>query len=149
MSNAAQFTADPLDGTTDINDLSRPYYGISFGDAVKRFFKNYANFTGRASRGEYWWVVLFTFIVGVIFGLIGSIGGEGSALNAICSAVLGIFGLAVIIPSLALHWRRLHDANLAGPFWFLTFIPVVGSIIVFILTLLPPKPEGRRFVSKY
>ncbi len=53
--------------------------------------------------------------------------------------------LALIVPTLAISWRRLHDANLAGPFWFLSFIPGVGGLIVLALMLMPSKPEGRRF----
>nr|WP_263053678.1 DUF805 domain-containing protein [Brevibacterium casei] len=53
--------------------------------------------------------------------------------------------LALLVPTLAISWRRLHDANLAGPFWFLTFIPGVGGLIVLALMLMPSKPEGRRF----
>ena len=63
-------------------------------------------------------------------------------------AVLVIFGLlylAVIIPSIALTVRRLHDANFSGWLYLLHLIPSLGSLIVFILTLLPSKPEGARF----
>lgn len=55
------------------------------------------------------------------------------------------WGLGTIVPHLALTWRRLHDVNLAGPFFFLGLIPFVGGIIVLVLVLLPSKPEGARF----
>ena len=48
----------------------RPYYGIGFVDAVKRGFKKYATFTGRASRSEYWWWALFTFTGYLVLGLL-------------------------------------------------------------------------------
>ena len=48
-------------------------------------------------------------------------------------------------PSLAIAWRRLHDAGFPGPYYFLTLVPSVGSIIVLVLMLLPSKPEGQRF----
>jgi len=166
-------------GATSADDLSLPLYGASFGQAIKRFFKQYATFSGRASRSEYWWVALFTFLVelipmvliwvGVGIGLAyqashtsdnGSVDEYGygyqstpSAMEAPGAGALLIIGgilmvivtLALIVPQLAITWRRLHDANLAGPFFFLGLIPSVGAIIVFIFTLLPPKAEGQRF----
>ena len=50
--------------------LDLPHYGIGFVDAVKRGFKKYATFTGRASRSEYWWWTLFTFVIYLVLGLV-------------------------------------------------------------------------------
>lgn len=167
---------EPFNGASHPDDLSRPLYGASFGQAVKRFFKNYANFTGRASRSEYWWVALFqalvlilpmiVYIIGLVtvFASTASYGSNynsygsydpnplmppGSSIGfgiAIFALILMIvFQLGVLVPQLAITWRRLHDANLAGPLYFLSFVPYAGSIVVFIFTLLPPKPQGRRF----
>lgn len=164
---------EPFDGATNPEQLNRPLYGAGFGDAIKRFFKNYTNFKGRASRSEYWWAQLFLvllqliptiiYIIGVSItvattasnisvdsaGNVTSMGGAedavgGVALIAVGLILMGIIGLAVLIPSLAIAWRRLHDANFAGPFWFLS-LTSVGSIIVLVFTLLPSRPEGRRF----
>jgi uncharacterized membrane protein YhaH (DUF805 family) len=166
-----------LDGATDPADLSRPLYGASFGQAIKRFFGQYANFSGRASRSEYWWIALFSFLVSLIPTILMSVGmGMGAAWAAshtttrnlgagytyedtpgiieapgagalliIGSILLFIFALAIIVPSLAIAWRRLHDANLAGPFYFLVLVPGVGGIVILILTLLASNPAGRRF----
>ncbi|UAJ81789.1 DUF805 domain-containing protein (plasmid) [Leifsonia sp. ZF2019] len=49
------------------------------------------------------------------------------------------------MPTLAISWRRLHDANLPGPLFLTSLIPYAGTPIVMILNLLPPKTEGRRF----
>ncbi|TSI19732.1 DUF805 domain-containing protein [Brevibacterium aurantiacum] len=157
-------------GAASPDDLSLPLYGASFGQAVKRFFKKYAKFSGRASRSEYWWAALFLFLIQLIPSILYSIGlgmtagaasmaaadpygaqmsagpsGGALALTAIGGILMLLIGLAIIVPTLALSWRRLHDANFAGPFWFLSFIPGVGGIIVFVLMLLPSKPEGQRF----
>jgi uncharacterized membrane protein YhaH (DUF805 family) len=56
-----------------------------------------------------------------------------------------IFGLAVLVPGFALIWRRLHDTNRSGAFYFLVLIPFVGPIILLVFVLLPPNPEGARF----
>jgi uncharacterized membrane protein YhaH (DUF805 family) len=56
-----------------------------------------------------------------------------------------VLGLALLVPQLSLLWRRLHDANLAGPFAFLGLVPFVGGLVIFILALMPSKAEGQRF----
>lgn len=150
---------EPYDGAATPDDLTRPLYGATLGQSVSRFFKNYAKFSGRASRSEYWWLSLFMLIVAIVFSALIGISVGTAGINADGTAelpgfaiallvILSLFGLATIVPSLALQWRRLHDANLAGPFYFLSLIPPVGGIIVFVLSVLPPKPEGRRFQRK-
>ncbi|RBP62534.1 uncharacterized membrane protein YhaH (DUF805 family) [Brevibacterium sanguinis] len=159
-------------GATNPDDLSLPLYGAKFGQAVKRFFKKYATFSGRASRSEYWWVALFTFLLQLVPGILIGIGGAmlagsaasvdpydpyassaavdaasgpGSMIMIIGVVLGGLIGLAVLVPWLAVSWRRLHDANFPGPLFFLNLIPSVGSLIVLVLMLMPPKPEGQRF----
>lgn len=135
--------------------LNQPLYGATFGQAVSRFFSKYATFSGRASRSEFWWVQLFIWLVNLIPAILISVGVAGSvdssgevALNGLAFfgiALSAIIGLGLIIPSLAITWRRLHDANMSGGFYFLIFVPGVGGIIIFILTLMPSNPMGARF----
>lgn len=166
-----------FDGAQSPDDLSRPLYGATFGQSIQRFFKGYAKFSGRASRSEYWWVALFVFLIEIIplFILLGGViaaaisssmryeydsynsytSGEptGAALAFIIIGGLLVLlaSLALIIPSLALGWRRFHDANFPGPLYLLTFvgaIPYVGwlaNVAVIVLSLMPSKVEGRRF----
>lgn len=158
-------------GAQNPDDLSLPLYGASFGQAVKRFFKNYVNFKGRASRSEFWYAYLFLFLLQLIPLILYIIGialtaasastasmsssygstassapsGGALALTAIGGILLLLISLATLLPYLGACWRRLHDANFSGGFWFLNFIPSVGSIIVLVLLIMPPKPEGQRF----
>lgn len=60
-------------------------------------------------------------------------------------AALAVLFLVTVVPTLALTWRRLHDANFPGPFVFLSLIPGIGSIILLVLAIQPSKAEGRRF----
>ncbi|MHA7306213.1 DUF805 domain-containing protein [Arthrobacter sp. TMN-49] len=60
-------------------------------------------------------------------------------------AVSALLFLATVVPLLALTWRRLHDANFPGPFFFFSAIPVIGSLILLILVAQPSKDDGRRF----
>ncbi|MFE4543369.1 DUF805 domain-containing protein [Arthrobacter sp. NPDC056727] len=137
--------------------LWAPYYGAPFPVAVRRFFKKYATFTGRASRSEYWWWVLVAVVVGIIINIISAAGGApGATVTADGTPVPGpggvvglilaiIWGLATIVPSLALTARRLHDVNLSGWFVLLGLVPFLGAIALLVLTVLPSKPEGQRF----
>jgi uncharacterized membrane protein YhaH (DUF805 family) len=136
--------------------LYPPLYGASFGQAIARFFKKYATFSGRASRSEYWWWFLFNLIIGVVISIIGSVLGfvqVDAATGAVTlgagyvlvSVIGGIWGLATLVPHLAIIWRRLHDTNKSGGFFFLSFIPFVGTIILIVLLALDTNPAGARF----
>ncbi|WP_431245655.1 DUF805 domain-containing protein [Leifsonia xyli] len=137
--------------------LWAPLYGATFAQAIRRFFAKYADFTGRASRSEYWWWVLFSVLIGIgiellslVFALPGShVDQQGSFSPGPLVALPAMLGIAwaigTIVPGLALVWRRLHDANLAGPLFFLVFIPFFGGIVLLVLTLLPSQPGGARF----
>lgn len=130
--------------------FSQPYYGANPGEAIKRFFGKYATFAGRASLSEFWWAVLFiwiayfVFIVLIGFGAEG-MGGSSRVVSTIAALVMSVFTLGIIVPSIALSVRRLHDADMSGGMYFLNFIPYLGSLIVLILNALPSKPSGARF----
>lgn len=132
--------------------LNLPLYGATFGEAVKRFFKKYATFSGRASRSEYWWVQLFVFLVGIVLSFLMALGvtdyGAGefefNAFGWVMVVVLTIWSLALIVPHLALTMRRLHDANFSGWFILLGLIPA-GGFVIFVFTLIPSNPAGVRY----
>lgn len=137
--------------------LWAPLYGASLPEAVSRFFKKYATFSGRASRSEYWWWTLVSVIVSIVLNVIMVVGGSaGAKLGPNGTTVPGpgyvvglilaaIWFLAFIIPSLALCVRRLHDTNFSGWMYLLALFPIVGPILISIFMMLPPKPEGQRF----
>ena len=135
--------------------LWAPLYGASLVDAIRRFFSKYADFSGRASRSEYWWWVLVDFVVGIVFSILGGVLGFAGSSTSDGATALGpgfvvvgilgtLWGLVTVVPHLALIWRRLHDANFAGPWWFLSFVPF-GSLVVLVFTVLPSNPLGSRF----
>ena len=92
---------------------------MTFGESIKNGFTNYATFDGRASRAEFWWWILFTFLVSM-------------AAGAVSATLSQIFSLAVLLPSLAVSARRLHDTDRSAWFLLLWFIPVFGWIILFV-----------------
>ena len=143
---------------TAVPPLDWPHYGIGFVPAVKRVFQKYATFTGRASRGEFWWWYLgYTIITMVLYFLTLGLGlatagesGQFGAGGVIFGILLGLWFLATIVPTIAVTIRRLHDAGFSGWFYLLTLVGV--GIVVIILCALetspkavqygPPVPEG-------
>lgn len=120
-------------------------------DAYKKFWTSYADFSGRSTRSDFWWVVLAHYLV-LIIGmavfalLIGVTGGfqdassqPGFAITMIGLLLFSIYSLAAIVPSLAIQVRRLRDAGYHWAFIFLGFIPYLGGIILFIFNLMPSK----------
>ncbi|WP_046508297.1 DUF805 domain-containing protein [Streptomyces odonnellii] len=89
--------------------------------------KNYAGFSGRARRTEFWMFVLFNLIVQIVLTVIDSVIGLNSVLS-------GLYALAVLIPSLAVSVRRLHDTDKSGWLLLLGLIPLVGGIILIVFS---------------
>ncbi|MGV0585006.1 DUF805 domain-containing protein [Mycobacteroides chelonae] len=138
-----QEVSKPL-GATDPRDLRLPLYGATFGQAISRFFRSYARFSGRASRSEYWWVMLAqTAAAGLLVGGV-AVGTEG-ALERLGVTVLIGFMLVWGIPAWALTVRRLHDADLSGWIALLAVLPYIGSLMPIIFGFLPSKPRGECF----
>src|SRR5450631_2893153 len=92
---------------------------MNFVDAVKICFNKYADFNGCASRPEFWWWVLFTFL-------------GSAALRTVSFSLSGLFSIATFLPSIAVGARRLHDTDRSGWLQLLGLIPVVGWIILII-----------------
>ena len=105
---------------------------MSFKESIVNVFQNYANFSGRARRSEYWYFTLFIFLVSaVLSGLNAAVFGTDAQMT-IFTVVQSLFSLATLIPSIAVTVRRLHDIGKSGWFYFLILIPVVGSIILLV-----------------
>ena len=100
---------------------------VTFEQAVRSAIQqHYCDFSGRASRSQYWWYVLFTVILSAILQAFGVFSPK------VASVLVGIINLALFLPGLGLAVRRLHDINKSGWFILLAFIPVVGAIILII-----------------
>jgi uncharacterized membrane protein YhaH (DUF805 family) len=101
----------------------------------KAFVKNYANFNGRARRSEYWYYTLMNIIIVVgiqiLTGIFAAM--QSGVIAMVFGALYIIFALASIVPSLAVTVRRLHDIGKSGSFFFIAFIPLIGSIWLLVL----------------
>ena len=99
---------------------------INFFNAIKICFQKFFVFTNRASRSEYWWFILFYIISATIPTFVPN-------ENVV---VFGyIMSFLLFIPSIAVTVRRLHDINKSGWFIFISLIPILGSIIVLVMTI--------------
>jgi uncharacterized membrane protein YhaH (DUF805 family) len=100
----------------------------------KVVFKNYANFSGRARRAEYWYYTLANILLIIPFYAIGFIGvlNESSALATLGLMVYGLLALGTFLPTLAVAVRRLHDLNKSGWSYFIILIPFIGAIILLV-----------------
>lgn len=102
---------------------------MTFQESVKVCFTKYAEFSGRASRSEYWWFVLF-----VILGTV--------AASVISDKLSILFTLATLLPSTAAAARRLHDTNRSGWWQLVGFVPLVGLIALLVLLAQESKSES-------
>ena len=119
---------------------------MDFKSAVESVLKkNYANFNGRARRSEYWYFVLFNLIVGIVCSLITGILGGIPVLGAILKLASGLISLALLVPSLAVVFRRLHDIGKSGWWILISLIPLVGSIILIIFEATDSQPGDNQY----
>jgi uncharacterized membrane protein YhaH (DUF805 family) len=105
---------------------------MTFSESIQICFAKYADFNGRAKRPEYWWFVLFTVLVSL-------------ALSMISDIVSGIFSLAVLVPSLAVAARRLHDTDRSGWWQLIVLLPIIGLIVLIVFLVQEGSAEANQF----
>jgi uncharacterized membrane protein YhaH (DUF805 family) len=115
---------------------------MNFTQAIAAGFKNYVNFTGRASRSEYWYWVLFYFIVMIVAAVIDYALFETDTGTG---PIGSLAGLAMLLPSLSVAVRRLHDIDRSGWWVLLWLIPIIGWIILIIWYCTKGTPGPNRF----
>ena len=117
---------------------------LSFGQAVENVFNNYATFSGRARRSEYWWFVVFNWIV--IFAAIILDNMLGITFGYLPYGPLYVIvGLGLIIPNLTVMVRRLHDIDRSGWNFFWSLIPIVGGILLLVWFCTDSDRSTNRF----
>jgi len=129
----------------------RPPKIIGFLDSLKSVLMvNFANFDGRASSSEYWWFVLFRILIAFPLGII-----DGVILVVMDVPIdsflwsfspLGtLFQLVILIPSLAVLVRRMHDLGKSGWWILITAIPCIGIILLFVWTVSDGEPHDNAY----
>ena len=125
----------------------RPAHMMGFSDAVQNvLMNNYANLNGRASRSEYWWFVLFNFIVNIVTFVI------DLTLGSMITYDMGYVGLiaflALLLPTVSVSVRRLHDIGKSGWWILLAIIPIVNFIGIFVIIVFTIM-EGEEQHNQY
>lgn len=156
------YGAAPVPGLPPFVTAETAPSDVGLVDAMRLFFKKYAQFRGAASRSEFWWAALGMFLIELIpmilvfigFGVMaagttvdeyGYAQSTGSpAILVIGYLLMMIIGVACIVPSLAITWRRLHDAGKSGLWYLITFVPFIGPIWLLVLTITERHPEQWR-----
>ena len=110
---------------------------MSFTDSVKTCLSKYVRFSGRASRSEYWWFILFIFLVSTILGMVDS---AIFGIDPITQTTNGMFGplfsLATLLPLLAVGWRRMHDTGRPGWYLLLPMLVTFGTFFFLMVGVM-------------
>ncbi|MFZ4481289.1 MAG: DUF805 domain-containing protein, partial [Rhodoferax sp.] len=100
---------------------------MTFQESIKVCFSKYADFSGRASRSEYWWFALFCLLGGL-------------AAQAVSEVIGVLFSLGTLLPIIAAATRRLHDTHRSGWWQLVSLIPIIGWIVIVVFLAQESKP---------
>jgi len=106
--------------------------------------KKYVVFNGRAKREEYWYFVLFNIIIGIVLTVIDAVTGSFSPETG-TGLLGGIYSLAVLLPTIAVSVRRLHDTGRSGWWLLISLVPLIGPIVLLIFMAQNSKPGQNQY----
>lgn len=107
-------------------------------DYYLEVLRKYTVFSGRARRAEFWWFTLINWIISVVLQLIDNAVGTGGILG-------GLYALGVLLPSIAVAIRRLHDTDRSGWWLLLVLIPIIGWLVLLYFYVLDSQPEPNQY----
>ena len=110
---------------------------MGFADAVTSALRQYAGFSGRARRSEYWFYYLFFVLAYVAAAILDTITGVPAATLLV---IVGLF-----LPTLAVGVRRLHDTGRSGLWILLNFLPIVGAIVLLVFSIQDSQPGTNEY----
>lgn len=108
---------------------------MTFTQSVKTVLSKYATFTGRAMRSEYWWFALFALLVSIPLNfvdqlLVAPALGYESFTESTPQFLSWLFSLAILLPSVAVAVRRMHDLDKSGWWILIVFVPILGILLM-------------------
>lgn len=106
--------------------------------------RKYLVFEGRARRKEYWFFVLFNIIIGIVLALVDM---QTGTLNPDTGVgfLSGIYSLAVLMPTIAVAIRRLHDTDRSGWWLLIVLVPIIGGLVLLVFFVLDGTPGSNQF----
>lgn len=105
---------------------------MGIGEAIRSALRQYGTFAGRARRAEFWWFVLFVFLVSIGADILDAAIFRPLVWHSTAGPIADLWTLATFIPSISISVRRLHDVNRSGWWWWLWLVPVIGIIILIV-----------------
>lgn len=116
-------------------------FNTYFLDIIKN---KYAQFDGRARRKEYWMFMAVYIVIYIVLAIIAAIfGAISSTLGSIFYGLIGLACLAIVVPSIALGIRRLHDTNKSGWFMLLGLVPIANLYLLYLLIIEGDKGDNQ------
>lgn len=106
--------------------------------------QKYATFSGRARRSEYWYFFLMYLLIFVLLAIVDGITGSFSAKSGV-GLLSGVFALAMLLPSLAVGVRRLHDIGRSGWWLLIAFVPLIGGIVLLLFAVKVGTPGDNEY----
>jgi uncharacterized membrane protein YhaH (DUF805 family) len=116
---------------------------MNFQDALRNVLSNYATFSGRAPRSEFWWWALAVLIAVLVAGLLDGLlfGGSDGGFQPLST----VLGLGIILPNLAVSVRRLHDTDRTGWWILIGLVPVIGFLVLLWFYVQKGSEGANRF----
>ena len=122
---------------------------MGFGQAISHNFSNMTNFSGRASRSEFWWWILFIWIINAVLALIINLVAPpaegGTSLGILGNTAVLIVSVIFFLATLAVAVRRLHDTGRSGWWVLLQLICCIGTIILIVFWVQPSQPSDNQY----
>jgi uncharacterized membrane protein YhaH (DUF805 family) len=112
---------------------------MNMGQSIEAVFRKYADFTGRASRPEFWWFILFSTIVSAALNSMNVFTPWGTI--QLGASLAGVWALGALVPTLAVAVRRLRDAGRSWAELFWLLLPIAGLIVLIVHLTDRPRPE--------
>ncbi|MEY2194039.1 DUF805 domain-containing protein [Neobacillus sp. BF23-41] len=103
-----------------------------------KVLKQYVGFSGRARRKEYWMFYLFNAIAMIVLTVLDRVLGTDPFLH-------GLYSLAVLLPGLAVTFRRLHDTGRSGAWILIALIPIIGAIVLIVFMCTDSQADDNQF----
>lgn len=130
---------DIAEAFKSIKDVNGEKFKNGFNTYFIDYLKNnYAKFDGRVSRRQYWMFTLYSMLISIAFNVV-------IAILPFLAILSVVYALALIVPSLGLIVRRLHDLNLSGWFFLIAFVPVLGGLALLFLFCMSGDAEDNKY----
>lgn len=130
---------DIVSEVKQLKNINGEKFKSGFNTYFVDYLKNdYVKFDGRVSRRQYWMFALYSMLISFVLGFVGG-------LIPFLSIISLLYVLAILVPSVGLGIRRLHDLNLSGWFFLICIIPFIGGIALVLLFCLPGDEKENNF----